>query len=159
MSNLTHVGLALVTLNLFGNDKSEYNINNELNKVKLNKLSLNSTKTKAMLFHTAQRMVQYPDIFIDDSKIEFVECFNLLGIVLDSKLNWGHHVDIVCKKISKTAGIINKLKNIIPINALINIYNSLVLLYINYGLFIWGMEGQKYLNDKEETKCSHQWAF
>ena len=123
------------TLNLFGNDNSEYNINNELNKVsdwlKLNKLSLNSTKTKAMLFHTAQRMVQYPDIFIDDSKIEFVECFNLLGIVFDSKLNWGHHVDIVCKKISKTAGIINKLKNIIPINALINIYNSLVLSYIS----------------------------
>ena len=31
------------------------------------------------------------------------------------------------KKKSKTAGIINKLKDTIPLNALINIYNSLVL--------------------------------
>ena len=47
-----------------------------------------------MLFHTAQRMIHYPDISIDDSKIELVECSNIL---LDSKLNYGHHVDIVCK--------------------------------------------------------------
>ena len=80
---------------------------------------------------------------MENHTIEFVESFNLLGIVIDSKLKWGPHIDIIGKKISRTSGIINKLKNFIPINAILNIYNSLILSYITYGLLIWGGKGNK----------------
>ena len=73
---------------------------------------------------------------MENHTIEFVESFNLLSIVIDSKLKWGQHIDIIGKKISRTSGILNKLKNVIPINAILNIYNSLILSYINYGLQI-----------------------
>ena len=135
------------TLNAFGNNTS-LSINNNLHAIsdwlKLNKLSLNSTKTKAMIFHTHQKVIhQYPNLNIDGNKIEFVDHFNLLGIVIDRNLNFVPHINVISKKISKTAGIINKLKNTIPADALINIYNTLVLSYINYGLLIWGGKGHK----------------
>ena len=117
----------MATLNSFGETDLESSINNELSKVSnwlnLNKLSLNTTKTKAMIFHTAQREVCKPHLKMENHTIEFVENFNLLGIVIDSKLRWGQHIDIIGQNISRISGIINKLKNFIPINTILNIYN------------------------------------
>ena len=137
----------MATLNSFGETDLEANVNSELVKISnwlnLNKLSLNTAKTKAMVFHTAQREVCKPHLKIENHTIEFVDSFNLLGIVIDSKLKWGHHIDNISKKISRTSGIINKLKNFIPLNAILDIYNSLILSYINYGLLIWSGKGNK----------------
>jgi hypothetical protein len=136
----------VATLNSFQNNR-DMEINRELSKIndwlKLNKLSLNYSKTKAMVFHTMQRTVNYPDLYFENHKIEFVESFNLLGIILDKHLKWNSHTESISKKLAKTCGIIGKLKHTIPKSALRHIYNSLVLSYINYGLFIWGHRGKK----------------
>ena len=71
------------TLNAFNSANSRnININQELDKVniwfKLNKLSINPTKTKAMLFYTPQRYVIPVDLVINDSRIEYVNHFNSL---------------------------------------------------------------------------------
>ena len=106
--------------------------------LKLNKLSLNCNKTKAMIFHTKQRKVEIPKIFINGHRIEFVEYFNFLGIIIDQNLTWKVHANNVSKKISKTLGILNRLKNILPSEVLLLIYNSLILPHLNYGAFLWG---------------------
>lgn len=131
------------TLNSFGNDSEiAMNINNELKTIsywlKLNKLSLNVNKTKAMVFHSEQRNVSLPKLFIDETAIEYVQEFNFLGIMIDKNLKWKKHTDIVSKKISKTLGVITKLKHFLPTNILQTIYNSLIHSYINYGIVIWG---------------------
>lgn len=135
------------TLNSSWNSIDITILNNELSAVntwlKLNKLSLNVLKTKAMVFHTAQRHVNYPDLFIDGHKIEFVSDFNFLGIVLNENLKWKSHIDMISNKISKTLGIMKKLKNTLPESALLNIYNALVLSYLNYGIIVWGIQTSK----------------
>jgi len=78
--------------------------------MKANKLSINKSKTKAMIFHAPQRRVQIPTIKIEDSVIEFVNEFNFLGIMLDRHLNWKAHRDLLSKKLSKTVGILHRLK-------------------------------------------------
>ena len=119
-------------------------INDELNLIsnwlKLNKLSLNIQKSKAMLFHTVNRQVQIPDLYIDNIKIDFADEFNFLGLVLDRNLNWKSHVNFISKKISKTVGIMTKLKNFLPRRALHNIYNALILPHFNYCAIIWGWQ-------------------
>jgi len=126
-------------------DTSE-NINKELSKVdtwlKLNKMSLNCNKTKAMIFHKPQKHIQYPKIKIQDQEIEYVKQFNFLGITLDCHLRWKPHALNVSKKLSKTIGIMNKLKHVLPTEVMILIYNSLFLSYLNYGLFLWGWQCQ-----------------
>lgn len=117
-------------------------INSELtciyNWLKLNRLSLNIAKTKAMIFTTSQRRISYPNIYLDEIKIDFVTTFNYLGVVIDENLNFKTHINMVANKISRVVGIMKKLKNFIPKSALMHIYNSLILCHINYGLVVWG---------------------
>ena len=96
-----------------------------------------------MIFHAPQRRVQIPTIKIEDSVIEFVNEFNFLGIMLDRHLNCKAHHGMITKKLSKTVGIMHRLKNMLPLCALLhNIYNSLVLSHLNYGALLWGWQCQ-----------------
>jgi hypothetical protein len=119
----------------------ESNINNELGKYsewfKLNKLSINTSKTKAMLFHMPQKTLQYPILSLDNDIIEYVREFNFLGIVIDENLNWKSHVNKISTKISKIVGLLTKLKHFLPERILLNIYNALIVPHLNYGALLW----------------------
>ena len=41
-------------------------------------------------------------------------------------------------KLSKTIGILNTLKHVLPINIMRTIYNSLIRCHLNYGVLLWG---------------------
>ena len=60
----------------------------------MNKLSLNTQKTKIMVFSRKQKHFKELNIAISGAKLERVESFNFLGITNDEKLSWSHHVDI-----------------------------------------------------------------
>ena len=70
----------------------EAEITKELEKVnflmKLSKLSLNTQKTKLMIFHRKQKKVREIDFSMDNNPIEQVSVFNFLGIILDENLSW-----------------------------------------------------------------------
>lgn len=94
------------------------NINKELAKIdewlKLNKLSLNIQKSKFMLFYMPQKNVVFPSLKINNIPLECIDCFNFLGITIDKHLTWKDHINKIANKVSKTAGVINKLKHYIP---------------------------------------------
>ena len=53
------------------------------------------------------------------------------------------HTDVVKKIISKVVGILYRLNNIVLKNILQTLYNGLIASYINYGLFLWGVESNR----------------
>lgn len=61
-------------------------------------------------------------------------------VSLNKHLSWKPHVDKIANKISKTIGIINKIKYTLPQNILIILYNSLITSHLNYCLLAWGFE-------------------
>ena len=134
------------TLSCFGHNATvgdrERKINAELGKIdewlKINKLSLNIKKTKFMIFAMPTKKYQVPLIQLNDVVIERVSNFNFLGVTLDEQLNWKKHIDKMSIKCSKTVGILNKLKLILPINIKILLYNTLLIPHINYCLMAWG---------------------
>ena len=136
------------TLGTFGNsdDQSE-NINSELNKIniwlKLNKLSLNISKSKAMVFMTPQKKINVPLIAIENNVIEYVNEFNFLGIMLDTHLTWKPHANFVASKLNKVNAILTKIKNFIPKHTLRTLYNTLILPHLNYGILVWGTNSIK----------------
>ena len=77
----------------FSNIIKETDINNELEKdntwLKLNKLSLNTQKTKLMLVHRKQKHIDEVSVIISGTKTERVVLFNFLGIMLDEKTYHG----------------------------------------------------------------------
>ena len=91
----------------------EITLNAELLKVTdwlaANKLSLNASKTKFMVFHSDKKIVRYPKLFINDVKIERVDCFNFLGLQLNHNLKWNKHISHVSLKITKITGLLHKL--------------------------------------------------
>ena len=125
----------------------ETDVNRELEKVNIwlkpNKLSLNTQKTKLMLFHRKQKHFDKISVVINGIEIEHVPSFNFLGIMLDENLSWKSHIEMVGNKISKVTGILYRLKNVFPENVLFVLYNSLIVSYINYGLLLWGTHSHK----------------
>ena len=47
----------------------------------------------------------------------------------------------MCETVPLIRCILYRLKNIFPENVLFVLYNSLIVLYINYGLLLWGGGG------------------
>ena len=117
-------------------------INDELSKVYdwliVNKLSLNVSKTEYMIFHQPGKRFEKLFLSINSISIELTDIFRFLGLTLDTRLSWKHHLNRVCSKISSAVGVLNRLKKLLPKNVLFMIYNSLVLPYMNYCLVCWG---------------------
>ncbi len=120
---------------------AEGTLNTELANVskwlKVNKLSLNVNKCQYMIFHTNRKQVNSLHLLIDNVTIERALQFNFPGLTLDEHLNWKSHIDKISNKISKSIGILNKLKHFIRIKIKIPIYNSLILSYLNYYILAW----------------------
>ena len=74
----------------FEKDNLEHQINDELKRMniwlKLNKLTLNTTKTKSMAIHRKQKQIETLHFSTDGEVIENVSSFNFLGITLDESL-------------------------------------------------------------------------
>jgi hypothetical protein len=126
-----------------GNIFSEI-INSELHKVNewmaCNKLSLNSTKTKCMVFKTKNKNTTNMSLKfqINHKPIDLVSSFNFLGITFDETLNWRSHIQHITLKLSRTIGILKQLKRYLPIYILRTLYCSLIQPHLNYGILTWG---------------------
>ena len=79
-----------------------------------NKLALNISKTKFIVFHTSNKAVKYPNLKISNTDIEHVFEFNFLGVIFNSHMNWNAHINYIVTKISRIVGILYRLKDIYP---------------------------------------------
>ena len=89
-------------------------------KQKTNFLQGNYSKYQA---RAIARDTQQMELVIDDCRINFTDAFKLLGIIIDKDLNFSQLISEVCIKTSKVIGVLQRLKNLIPMNG---INNSLV---------------------------------
>ena len=80
---------------------------------------------------------------INNIDIEKVEEFNYLGLTIDTNLNWKKHTEKISNKCSKTIGILNRLKHVLPLEIKIMLYNALLLPHINYCITTWGYQGNR----------------
>ena len=122
-------------------------INSELTKISdwfaVNKLSLNAEKTKFMIFHNHQKIItqnKIPCLKINNTNIERVTEFNFLGLTINEHLTWKSHAAKVANKISRTLGVMNRLKRYLPLSALKTMYDSLILSQLQFGITCWGFE-------------------
>ena len=116
-------------------------VNRELNKLEVwfgvNRLSLNVSKTNYMLFSNS-KVLPLINISIHDYKIEKVNVTKFLGILIDDKLNWKLHIEMVKSKLNKTISILARSKRCLNKSSLHTLYCSMFLPYINYCSEVWG---------------------
>ena len=133
----------------FDGNISDY-INLELSKVHdwlcANKLSLNVSKTKFMIFHFPQRKIDFDlDLHLANTPVEQVHTFDFLGLTINDTLSWNDHICKISLKLSKIIGILKRLSNILPRQQLMLIYNSLFLPHLNYSILAWGFTSDRIL--------------
>ena len=92
-----------------------------------------------MIFHNYQRDVNHflPEIKINEQLVERVTEFNFLGLTIDEHLNWKSHIQKVSNKVSRSIGVLNRLKNFLPLAMLRILYNAIILRHFQYLLFTW----------------------
>ena len=110
------------------------NVNSELVKIhewlKLNKLSLNTNRTKFIVL-TKQRSTRHFDIGIGKTSIEQVNEIKYLGVIFNDKLSWK---SCIWSKLSSDSWALLKLRNYVDIATLKTVYYALIYSY--YALII-----------------------
>ena len=121
-----------------------------------NKLSLNISKTKFMVFSNSMKHQfnheNYIKLIIDKHTIENVSNFKFLGTWLDNNLNWKINTNEKCKKISQVLGIMYRIKHFISTDILKLLYNSLIQPHLLYGILAWYSDNRN--NSKNTTRLS-----
>ena len=78
---------------------------------------------------------QYPyNLYIGDKSIEIEPTLKILGVTLDQKLSFKHHVTIMLKKAYMYAKIaaLQRIKRLVPSDVIISIYKAYVLPHLEY---------------------------
>lgn len=75
---------------------------------------------------------------IDNKELKREFCIRYLGILIDSHLNWKHHIDCIVKKIRRSTGILSKLRYYVGLDILLSLYYALIYPFLTYGIIIWG---------------------
>ena len=84
-------------------------------------------------------------------KIEEVDQFNFLWLIIDKNKKWHTPVQKVANKIRNVNGILHKFKYIFPHIIFLNIYTSLIKSHINYCILYWGTNFDKIIKLQKQA--------
>ena len=119
----------------------------------INRLSIKISKTKYMIVHPTQKDISHVTIepSLNEDKIERVDNFNFVGVVIDKHISWKYHAEMLSSKISKYCGVLSPLKNYLPLFILRTMYFSMVHSHLKFGLFAWGFYSSRVI--KLQKRC------
>jgi len=112
-------------------------ISNLSNWLRVNRLIPHESKTKIMLLSLKVQPV-LPIIRFNDVELEWVEDFRYLGIIINNKLNFGRHIDEICRKLSRACGIIHSVSRILSTKTLRTLYHALFYSHLTQSIILWG---------------------
>ena len=149
-------------------DRLYHRTNAELCKIsgwfQCNKLTLNASKTKYMLFRNKNQKIDFTSlsISIESKIIDRIgegckeQSFKFVGIYLDEFLTWEPHLSNILTKLASANYIMSSIKNLFPTYIKVNIYNSLFKSHLDYGSLVWSgslTSGQVNRFSKAQKRC------
>ena len=118
------------------NIKSANKLNNDLTKISTWafqwKMNFNPDPTKQaqeVIFSRKLQNTNHPSLNCNHN----TESHKYHGMVLDSRLDFKEHMEIIFKKNSKTIGLLRKLQNLLPKNSLITVCKPFIRPHMEYG--------------------------
>ena len=111
-------------------------LDNFINWTSKNKLTINESKTKLMLFSSSIKSKSIPvrnlNIKINNEKLKFVPTYKYLGVILDYELTFNHHVKELKKNLAFKSYLLALLKHYVPTLIMLIIYRTYVLPLFDY---------------------------
>lgn len=117
-------------------------VNNALTKIvhwfNVNNLLLNEKKTNCIRFVTTNVRQVSTSVLINGARLDLVDTTKFLGITLDSKLQWGPHIDKLSNRLSSAAYAVYKIRQLTDIETARLVYFSYFHSVMSYGILLWG---------------------
>ena len=128
-----------------------------------NKLSLHPDKTKYIIISSSQTVQnsktkivvnnnntdQNEDDFLQEIERIYshskVPAIKYLGVYFDPCLSFNYHIKILSSKLSRALFILKRVKNLLPLHALLSLYYTLFHSHISYASEIWSSTTQSNL--------------
>ena len=103
-----------------------------------NFLSLNSSKTKYMLFSNTNFIGPLFPLTINNDLLERVSNVKFLGIYIDDSLNYREDIRILCSKLSRLVGLSYAIGPSLDLAAAKSFYFGLAQSLLMYAIIFWG---------------------
>ena len=100
-----------------------------------------SEKTKAIRFSRTRRLEEIPTLFLEGSILPYEDLVKYLGIFLDKKLTFAHHINTIVCDVKKRMNILKVVSSFnwgADRTTLLRLYQSLCLSKFDYGCQIYG---------------------
>ena len=92
-----------------------------------------SKQAQEIIFSIKLKKAAHPPLLFNNNYVSQVNFKTHLGVVLDVKLTFEGHLKNVCNKTNKTIGLLKKLSNLLPGQALVTIYKAFIRSHLDYG--------------------------
>ncbi|KAK3890459.1 hypothetical protein Pcinc_005588 [Petrolisthes cinctipes] len=103
-----------------------------------NNVSINHNKTVVMHLHTSNTPVPPPTVTLAGHPLQVVETTKILGIMLDSKMDWKNHITTTTQSASYRLYMLRRLKSLgTPQCELRSIYHMFILSKLTYASPSW----------------------
>ena len=110
-----------------------------------NRLSINTDKTSTFLVTNRILPEILPSAYINGVSLQSDCVIKYLGILIDNKLKFNNHIQSICSKVSRSIGVMSKLKKFLNFSTMRSLYHSLVYSYLIYCNLCWGNTFQSHL--------------
>ena len=134
--------------------------NNELSRIDqwliANKLSINTSKTKCMLFRSKHSNTQHINLnlFIRNNKIERVSSLKFLGVYIDEYLSWCPHMKYLLSKLRGCLGATRRIRSFLNQKSLLTLYHSFFNSHLQYCITNWCYSNKTFVN-KLQQLCNN----
>ena len=118
------------------------------------KMNFNPDPTKQaqeVIFIRKTKKLPHPPLVFNNTNVTQSIYQKHLGIILDSKLTFESHINMVTTKISKTIGLLRKLPDLLPRTTLIKTYRPFVRPYLDYGDILYDQAFNLYFQQKIDS--------
>ena len=129
---------------VFDINKSSEDLNRDLSTVNnwafLWKMAFNPDPNKQateVVFSRRRKPDNHPALYFNDAPVTTAPFKKHLGLFLDKKLTFGHHLNEKISKANKDIGLIKRLYSYLPRKSLLNIYKSFIRPHLDYGDVIY----------------------
>ena len=91
-----------------------------------------SKQAREVIFSRKSSRVDHPSVTFNNSSVARTSCQKHLGLYLDEKLNFSHHIKEKISKACTGIGVIGKLHYVLHWRSLLIIYNSFIRPHLDY---------------------------
>ena len=110
-----------------------------------------SKQVQEIVFSRKTHKISHPKLNFNNSPVVQGTCQKHLGLYLDEKLNFSHHIKEKISKAYRGIGVIKKLQNFLPRQSLLTIYKSFVRPHLDYGDVVYDQPHNETLCSKLES--------